>query len=368
MTANATRVGVIGCGTISRRYLECLSAFDTVELVACADLVAERAQKQAATFGVPEACSPEELLAHDDIDVVVNLTIPAAHATVTHDILSSGKSAYGEKPLALNRDDGASLLKAGEQASLRVGSAPDTFLGPGLQTCRRLVDEGAIGEPLAAGAFFMGRGPESWHPNPDFMYKPGGGPLFDVGVYYVTALVNLLGPIRRVSGSTRISRPQRMVTRPDDYGRMIDVTVPTHVSATLDFVGGPIGTLIATFDAQASICPRIEIHGTEASMRAPDPNTFGGPVFVRRAGDDDWRKIPLDRSFPDPGRGIGVGDMIAGLRTGQPHRASGELALHVLDTMQSVHDASDTSTYVELTTRCERPTALTPDYFDNGHV
>lgn len=359
------RVGILGCGTISQAYLERLTSLDTMDVVACADLLPERAAEQAARFGVPLACSPDELVGgqHLDLDLIVNLTIPAVHAELTGAALEAGVSVYGEKPLALNREDGGKLLAAAAANGVRLGSAPDTFLGAGLQTCRALIDDGAIGEPLAATAFLMGAGPESWHPSPAFFYQHGAGPMFDVGVYYLTALVSLLGPVRRVCGSARISRAQRPITSEPLRGTMIDVEVPTHVAAVLDLVSGPVVSLVASFDVQVSALPRIEIYGTEGTLLAPDPNTFGGPVRVAASKSAGWSVVPLRAGFADQSRGIGAADLVLALRSGRPHRASGELAQQVLDIMQAVHEASASGESVELTTTCDRPELL-PEGWD----
>ncbi|HZQ27364.1 MAG TPA: Gfo/Idh/MocA family oxidoreductase [Acidimicrobiales bacterium] len=353
--SDLTNIGILGCGLISTAYLQRLTAFDAIDVVACADLVPERAASQAEAFGVAVACSPDELLANPDVEVVVNLTIPAVHAALSGAALDAGKSVYGEKPLALTRADGLDLLARAAAAGRRLGSAPDTFLGAGLQTCRALLDEGAIGEPLGACAFMMGAGPESWHPDPAFFYKAGAGPMFDVGVYYVTALVTLLGPARRVSASARISRAERTITSQPLHGTAIAVEVPTHVAAVVDLAGGPVATVVTSFDVHASELPRMEIYGTEGTLSVPDPNTFGGPVRVRRAGDTEWRVVPLRPGYSEQSRGIGVADMVLAAREGRPHRASGELALHVLDIMQSVHEASDQGSAITLTTTCTRP-------------
>jgi predicted dehydrogenase len=258
----------------------------------------------------------------------------------------------------LTRDEGVAVLAAAERTGLRVGCAPDTFLGAGLQTCRRLLDSGAIGEPLAATAFFMGAGPESWHPDPAFFYQAGAGPMLDVGVYYVTALVSLLGPVARVSGSARISREERIIGSEPRRGEVIKVDVPTHVAATLDFAGGPVASLVASFDVQGSAVPRIEVYGTEGTLSVPDPNTFGGPVRMLRNARDGWSDVPLDDGFAEQSRGIGVADLVLAMAAGVPHRASGELALHVLDVMQSAHEASTGSCYVTPSTSCARPEPL----------
>jgi predicted dehydrogenase len=263
--------------------------------------------------------------------------------------------------VALTREDAQALLLLAAKQGLRLGSAPDTFLGAGLQTCRALLDEGAIGEPLAATAFMMGSGPESWHPDPAFFYKEGAGPLFDMGVYYLTALVSLLGPARRVSASARISRAERTITSKPLAGTTIKVDVPTHVSASIDFEAGPLATLVTSFDVHGSTVPRIEIYGTEGTLSVPDPNTFGGPVRVWSRGGTEWREVALRPGFAEQSRGIGVVDMVDAARTGRPHRANGELAVHVVDIMQSVYESSDRDQSMLLATTCQRPAPFLPD-------
>ncbi|MFZ4659419.1 MAG: Gfo/Idh/MocA family protein [Caldilineaceae bacterium] len=352
-----TKFGIIGCGNISGIYLKADKTFNNLELVACADLDIARAQAKAAEHNI-KAYTVDQLLADPEIEIVVNLTIPAAHAEVSTAAVQAGKAAYSEKPFALNRTDGEALLKAAAAKGVRVGCAPDTFLGGGLQTCRKIVDDGVIGEPVAATAFMMSRGHEHWHPNPAFYYQPGGGPMFDMGPYYLTALVAILGPVRRVTGLTRASFAERLVTSQPNYGQIIKVEVPTHVAGLLEFASGAIGTIITTFDVKAAQLPRLEIYGSEASLSLPDPNTFGGPVRIRGVGDNDWQDVPLTHIYTENSRGLGVADMADAIRHNRPHRASGELAHHVLDIMQAFHDASATGKHIDLTSTCARPTML----------
>jgi predicted dehydrogenase len=257
----------------------------------------------------------------------------------------------------VTREDGRQVLAAAREKGVRVGCAPDTFLGGGLQTCRKLIDEGWIGQPVAATAFFVQHGPESWHPNPDFFYQVGAGPLFDMGPYYLTALITLLGPVKRLAGSARISFPERIATSEEQRGRRIPVEVPTHVAGVLDFAGGPIATLITSFDVWASRLPRIEVYGSEGTLSAPDPNVFGGPVRVRRAGAEEWSDIPLTHSA-EVGRGIGVADMAYALRHDRPHRVRADVAFHVLDVMQALGESSERGRFVEVTSDCARPAPL----------
>lgn len=352
------KVGVVGCGTISRVYIEVGKLFDIFQIVACADLLPERAKSRATEFDVPRVCTVEEILKDPDIDIVLNLTIPKAHAEIGMAALEAGKSVYNEKPLAVEREDARRMLERARKKNLRVGGAPDTFLGGGLQTCRKLIDDGWIGEPVAATAFMTGHGHENWHPDPDFYYQPGGGPMFDMGPYYLTALVALIGPVRRVTGATRITFPERTITSKPKYGQKITVRVPTHVAGLMDFENGAIGAIITSFDVWAAQLPRIEIYGTEGSLSVPDPNGFGGPVLVRRAGAETWSEVPLTHGYTAQSRGVGVADMAYALKSGRPHRANGELAYHVLDIMHAIHDASRDGKHVELDSACERPAPL----------
>ncbi len=364
-----TRVGLVGCGFISKIYAEKLNALPFVELVACADLREDRAKRLAEQHGVPRALGVDALLRDPDVDVVVNLTVPQAHVEVGLAALEAGKSVYSEKPLGLTLDDGRRLLDAADKAGVRIGCAPDTFLGGGLQTCRKLIDEGAIGEPVAANAFMMSPGPERWHPGPQIFYQRGAGPVFDMAPYYLTALIVLLGPARRITSSARITHAQREIHSQPLEGQMIDVEVPTHVASVVDFEAGPVATLVTSFDVQASRHRNIEIYGTEGTLSVPDPNAFGGPVQIRRSFRDEWRDIPLSHPNAEQSRGIGLGDMIWAMKSGRPHRASGALALHVLDLMESALRASDAGAHVELVTTCERPaalpTGLAEDRFDD---
>jgi predicted dehydrogenase len=349
-----TKVGIIGCGTISTIYLKAPQTFPILEIVACADIDMARAEAKAAEFGI-QAMSVDDLLADPTIEIAVNLTIPKAHAPVSLDALAAGKSVYSEKPLALTAGDGRALLEQAAARGVRIGCAPDTFLGAGIQTCRKLIDDGWIGEPVAATAFMMSHGHEHWHPSPEFYYQAGGGPMFDMGPYYLTALVSLLGPVRRVTGSARTTFPERRITSQPKFGQSIPVEVPTHVAGVLDFASGAIGTLIMTFDVWAAELPRIEIYGTHGTLSVPDPNTFGGPVRIRRAGETEWSAIPLTHPYPTNSRGLGIADMAHALASGRPHRASGELAFHVLEIMEAVHIASAEDRHVHLQSTCERP-------------
>ena len=353
-------VGVIGCGKISSIYFESLSNYPVLKVTACADIDMASAHRQAQRYSIPHVYTVDELLADPTIDIVLNLTIPQAHTEVGQAALRAGKAVYSEKPLGVDREQGKALLTEAQRVQKRVGSAPDTFLGGGIQTCINLINTGAIGVPVAATAVMMSHGPESWHPNPDFYYQPGAGPLFDMGPYYLTALIAMLGPVRRVTGSARITTAQRMITSEPKAGTMIQVNTPTHIAGVLDFASGAIGTLVTSFDVWSHQLPRIEIYGTEGTLSVPDPNTFGGPVSIRRADDSEWHDVPLTHNYTENSRGIGLVDMVYALQTGRAHRANGELAYHVLDIMDAILDASREGRHIELTSQCERPEPLAP--------
>ena len=350
-------IGIIGCGNIIRRYFETVDRFDILNVVAVADLDHERAKATAEKYSV-KAMRVEDLLDDADIDLVVNLTVPQAHVEVSRSILEAGKSVYSEKPLGLEQQEAKSLLELAQRKGLRIGCAPDTFLGGGLQTCREVLDRGMIGEPLGVTAFMMNRGMEHWHPNPAFFYQRGAGPMFDLGVYYLTALVSLLGPIRRVAGLATVSFPERTITSKPLNGTTFEVGTPTYVAGLLDFEAAVTGTIITSFDVCATQLPRIEIYGADGTMIAPDPNTFGGPVLLKRAGEETWTDVPIKRPHVEILRGIGLADMTYALQSGRAHRASGELALHVLDTMQSILDAAEKAQYITLKSTCNRPAPL----------
>lgn len=355
---NKVGLGIVGCGTISGIYLKVAPTFDILEVVHVADVLPKRAQARAAEYGVPRAGTVEELLADPAVDIVVNLTIPKAHAAVALAAVEAGKSVYNEKPLAVERADGQRLLARAREQGVLVGGAPDTFLGGGIQTCRKLLDDGAIGAPVAATAFFANHGHEHWHPDPDFYYQPGAGPLFDMGPYYLTALVSLLGPVRRATASARASFRERTILSEPKKDQTIQVNTPTHVAGVLDFWSGAVGTLVTSFDVWAHSLPRIELYGTEGTLEVPDPNTFGGPVRLRRGREPEWTEVPLTHGRIENSRSLGVADMAHALRSGRRHRANGELAYHILDVMHALLDASRKGRHVRLASKCDRPAPL----------
>ena len=357
MTQRTLRAGIVGCGTISSIYLKNAARFVDFDIVACADIDYDRAQARAAEYNI-RAARVDELLAADDIDIVINLTIPAAHASGAFPAVAAGKHVYNEKPLTISLEDGRALVAAAAAKGVRVGGAPDTFLGGGIQTCRKLIDNGWIGTPVAASGYMLCPGHEHWHPAPDFYYQVGGGPMFDMGPYYLTALITLLGPVMQVTGSTRMTHPTRTITSKPQFGKVIDVEVPTHVVGVLDFASGPIATLVTSFDVHFHHMPNLEIYGTQGSLMVPDPNTFGGPVKIRRIGESEWRDVPLTHGYADNSRGIGVADMAHAIAHNLPHRASGELTLHVLELMHAIHTAATERRHVQTINGCERPDAL----------
>ncbi|MGW5350694.1 Gfo/Idh/MocA family protein [Streptomyces sp. NPDC004031] len=333
MSRGPVGVALIGAGVISTQYLTALSGFPDVRVLGIADLDVERARAAAQTYGVPFAGDVASVLAIPEVEIVVNLTIPAAHAEVASAAIGAGKHVYGEKPLALAPADGAKILAEAQAAGLRVGSAPDTFLGAGLQSAARAVSAGVIGEPVSVTAVTQGPGPESWHPSPEFLFQYGAGPLFDIGPYYLTALVALFGPVGRVSATARQARAERVIGSGPKAGTRFAVEVPTHVHALLDFASGPSAS--ATFSFDSSVPRRmIEITGTEGTLSLPDPNTFEGPLRVQAFGAQEWSELPVAGSTA--GRGMGVLDMARAIRGGEQHRASGELAQHVLELMATI--------------------------------
>ena len=355
---SSTPIGIIGCGNISKIYSGAGRKFENLELVACADTDMSRAKALAEQEQIPRAQEVGQLLADPEIVLVINLTFPTAHAEITTRALRAGKHVYSEKPLALRRREARDCIGLARDRGLRIGCAPDTFLGAGLQTCRKLIDEGAIGVPLAGAGFMLNRGPESWHPNPEFFYKKGAGPLFDMGPYYLAAFTALLGSVKRVTGSARSSFKQREITSQPLAGKLIDVDVHTHVSAVLDFDSGPVVTLTTSFDVTGTRLPKIEIFGSEGTLAVPDPNTFGGPVWLLRRGEKEWREMPLEFGYAENSRGIGVADMAAAIAAGRAHRANESLAYHVLDLMHSIVDSSETGRHVEMRSAMSRPEPL----------
>ena len=352
------RVGVVGAGTIAGQYSASLQRLPQLQVTAVCDLVPERAAQFAADHDGARVVTQPELLAADDVDVVLVLTLPATHGDIARDALAAGKHVYGEKPLATTVAEGREVVKAATAAGLRVGCAPDTVLGTGIQTARAVIDAGRIGTPHSATAFMTTPGHERWHHFPEFYYQPGGGPLLDMGPYYLSALVHLLGPVTRVVGASARPSATRTVGQGPRAGTSFDVTVDTHVTGILEHASGALTTLIMSFDTWAARLPCIEVHGTDGSLSVPDPNRFDGAVELFSAGSERWVDVGAWAGYAGSGRGYGIADLAIALAGDRPHRAGADLALHVLDVMESVQQAAETRTSVALTTTCERPAAV----------
>ncbi|MBI1331919.1 MAG: gfo/Idh/MocA family oxidoreductase [Armatimonadetes bacterium] len=357
------RVGIVGAGNISAIYCENLSKFPSIDLVAISDLDEPRAQTQAEKYDI-EARSVDALLGASDIDLVLNITIPKAHGEVALAALSAGKHVYNEKPLAIHRDVCEQMLAVAGQKGLRVGCAPDTFLGAGHQRVRKLIDDGAIGVPVAVHGFMTSRGVESWHPNPEFFYKPGAGPMLDMGPYYLTAFVNLFGAISRLASVTRTTFPERTITSEPHKGEVIKVETPTTFVAAMQFASGVVGQLTTSFDTHSFPGqPNIVVYGSEGTMIVPDPNSFNGwnepssKITIRRGNGDEEIYIS-DQPFKMNSRGLGILDIAHAISEDRPHRASGALAFHVLDVMLSAIESSDESQFINPRTQPDRPTLI----------
>jgi predicted dehydrogenase len=350
------RVGVVGAGRISGQYLDTVARTDALRLTAVTDLDPARAEEAARRSGAAVAGSVADLVARDDVDAVLNLTVPAVHTEVALAAIAAGKHVYGEKPLAATRAEAAAVLAAAREAGVRVGCAPDTVLGTGTQTARKAVDDGLIGRPVAATAFMTTAGHEAWHPDPEFYYRPGGGPLLDMGPYYLSALVHMLGPVARVTGAASRPRAEREIGSGPRAGQRFPVEVDTHVTGVLEHEGGALSTLLMSFDVHAARLPRIEVHGTAGSLGVPDPNHFDGQVELFTAG--EWRPLPVSAGYRGAGRGTGLADLAAAADAGRPHLASAELAEHVLDVMLTLLDAAREGRALPVATNCERPAAV----------
>lgn len=344
------KIGMVGVGAISGIYLQNLTqVFSEVELVAVCDLIKEKAEKAKDEYNIPKLYNTmEELFADKDIDIVLNLTRPYEHFEVTSGALKAGKHVYSEKPLAATLEEGMELVRLAEERNLMLGGAPDTFLGAGIQTCRKLIDDGFIGEPVGAAAFMICHGHESWHPDPEFYYKHGGGPMMDMGPYYLTALTNLLGGIKSVTGVAKTSFPHRMITSEPKAGTIIDVEVPTYVTGIMEFDNGAVGTLFTTFDVHNKGQARFEVYGSQGTLMVPDPNTFGGPIYLLRQEENEYKEHPLLFDYAQNSRGLGLADMAKALESGRPYRANYKQTLHVLEAMAAFTTSSDMRQAVDL--------------------
>ena len=355
-----TKIGIVGCGDISGIYLTNLQGMfkNTLEIVGVCDLVDAKATKAAENCGKKKYKDMHELFADTEVDIVLNLTRPYEHFDVTMAAINKGKHVYSEKPLGATLEEGQKIREAAQKAGVQIGGAPDTFLGGGIQTCRKLIDDGYIGKPVAATAFMVCRGHETWHPDPAFYYQFGGGPMMDMGPYYISALVNLLGPVASVSGMTQKSLPTRLITSEPLNGTVVEVEVPTHIAGQMAFDGGVIASIITSFDVYAHKLPIIEIYGTNGTLSVPDPNTFGGPIRLYRPEKKDFLEFPLTFGYPDNSRGLGLNDMAAAIQENRKPRAGIDLTFHVLEVMTGFFRAADGKTQVEMESKPERPAAM----------
>ncbi|HKU35703.1 MAG TPA: Gfo/Idh/MocA family oxidoreductase [Paenarthrobacter sp.] len=354
---NPLNVGIIGCGKIVEQYLTNFRRLESVNLVAVADLDHARAQSVADSYEGVRALSVDGLLAAEDVDLVLNLTIPAAHADIALKAIAAGKSVYGEKPLAATTAEAQQVLAAAKAAGITVGCAPDTVLGTGIQTARKAIDDGLIGAPISATATMATPGHERWHPNPDFYYQPGGGPLLDMGPYYVSALVTLLGPVVSVIGAASHTRTERTIGSGPREGQTVPVDIDSHVTGVLVHASGALSTLFMSFDAVRTKSPNIEIHGEKGSLVVPDPNHFDGDVQLFALGAADWETLPVSAGYVDSGRGFGIADLAA-TPSGQEPRAGGELAFHALEVMESVLESAKTGQSVSIKSTATRPATV----------
>ncbi len=371
----AMNVGLVGCGMIRKPYIQVCGESKWLNLAACADLRQDRAEdacKQADEngWGRPVPASFEDMLANPEIDIIMNVTNPKAHYPLNIKALEAGKHVHAEKPLCLTRDEGKKLLDAASANNVRLSCAPDTFLGDSHQTARALIDSGAIGTPTAGTLFFMGGGPDGYHEFPELFYQAGAGPMFDIGVYSLTMAINLLGPISRVSAMTKKTWEQRKNLKEESpgFGEMFDVEVPTHVTGLLEFENNVIVTFVTSFDIKGGQrLPYMEVYGTEGTISTGNPNNFNDTVAVKRckAENPEWEDAPMTNGYSGKSRGIAAADIAAAVAYGRPHRASGELAYHVLDVGLSLYEAADSGKTVAVESTVERPLAMpegvTPD-------
>lgn len=370
-------IGIVGCGVISTIYMQNLALFRNIRLVACADLLPETARAQAEKFGI-RALGIEELLRDPEVDVVVNLTTPNAHFGVSHAALTAGKHVFSEKPLCVSAEDGRRLVQEAERRGLKLGCAPDTFLGAGGRLARETIDSGAVGRILSGSCFLMSHGMEHWHPNPDFFFKPGGGPILDLGPYYLGALCNLLGPIESVQARASAGFAERVIgAEGPRKGERITVETPTTVMALLHFAAGADIVLAMSWDVWKHGHPPIELYGTEGSLRAPDPNFFGGMVEITKRGEDwqaldssnrlygkpNWRSPFWPPETPDRAnyRCLGIADLASAVLHGTPHRSSGAFAAHVLEAMHAILQAGTHGGTIAVAAPVDRPKPLTDE-------
>lgn len=354
------KVGVVGCGKICGQYFNAAKNFPVLEMAACADLNLDVAKEAAKQFNVPRVLGVDEILKDPAIEIILNLTVPKAHVPVSLKAIESGKHVYLEKPLGVNRAEGHQLMDAARKKGVQIGCAPDTFMGAGIQTARKLLDDGAIGKPVAFTAFMMCPGHESWHPSPEFYYEVGGGPMFDMGPYYLTALLNFFGALKRITAAASIAIPDRTITSQPKAGKKIHVETPDHIAGTMEFENGVTGTIITSFATRFAPYDGkqpITVFGTKGTIRVPDPNGFDGPVHVRTTEDADWVEKPHE-FVKGYGRAVGLADMAVAIRTGRNFRANGDQAMAVLDAMQAFLDSAEQGKAISPTLKYTRPEAM----------
>jgi len=354
-----TKVGIVGCGAISGIYLTNLTnMFTNIEITGVCDLIDDRAEKAAKEYNLKKYKNMHDMFADDNVEIVLNLTRPYEHFDVNMAAIAAGKNVYAEKPLGATLEEGIKAREAAEKKGVRLGGAPDTFLGAGIQTCRKLIDDGYIGRPVAATAFMVCRGHETWHPDPEFYYQFGGGPMMDMGPYYITALVNLLGSVKTVSGIAKKSFETRRITSQPHFGKVVDVEVHTHVAGQLSFTNGAVGTIIQSFDVHAHNLPIIEIYGTEGTLSVPDPNYFGGPIKLYRPEHGEFLEMPITFGFSENCRGLGLSDMARAISEKAKPRADVDLTFHVLEVMTAFDRSSETRSHIDITSAPKRPAPM----------
>ena len=361
MNVNTVKIGIVGCGAISGIYLENITnRFQEIEILGVCDLIPERAQNAVEKYNIPKLYQDMyELFQDPDVDIVLNLTRPYEHYGVTIPALKAGKHVYSEKPLAASLEEGRQIVTLAEEKGLMLGGAPDTFLGAGIQTCRKLIDDGVIGDIVGCAGFMICHGHETWHPDPEFYYKYGGGPMFDMGPYYLTAMVNLCGNAEAVSAMTRTTFSKRLITSEPHNGEIIDVDVPTLYAGSLRFESGAIGTLYTTFDVYYPGQARLEVYGTKGTLFVPDPNTFGGPVRLYIPG-QEIQDIDLTFDYADNSRALGLADMAKALQTGRDFRANYHQTFHVLEIMEGFATSGQIGAQVPMGSRFEAQPPMDP--------
>ena len=344
-------IGIVGCGDISGIYLKNLhNAFgDSVKVAGVCDLIPERAQKVSEQYGVKIYKDMHAMFDEPEIEVILNITRPYEHFDVSMAAIEAGKHVYSEKPLGITLEEGAKIIEAAAKKGVRIGGAPDTFMGAGISACRNLIQNGRIGRPIGATAFMTCPGHESWHPDPEFYYKKGGGPMLDMGPYYVTALVSMLGSVKEVVGMTRRSFETRTITSRPHNGKVIEVETPTNIMGLLSFENGAIATIIQSFDVEVAHLPIIEIYGENGTLGVPDPNTFGGPVTLYRGKSKE--DIKISEKYSENSRGLGLYDMVCGIKDDYIHAANEKLTLHVLEIMTSIEKSGETGKFIEIKTK-----------------